>query len=158
MRLINKDIFIIALILNLLLNILAFFNNYYISFILKFLPLSLTIIVIIKFLKDEYYEYKKFLSFFTYNYLLVLLFDKIADSSSLLNFFDSINEWLALGVSFFIIIYGLIGKPFVIAFLYQFFRKKSYKEELEKAKKLLEENSISQEEFEIINKNISTAK
>ncbi|WP_443863917.1 SHOCT domain-containing protein [Fusobacterium ulcerans] len=45
-----------------------------------------------------------------------------------------------------------------MAFLYQFFRKKSYKEELEKAKKLLEENLISQEEFEIINKNISTAK
>ena len=132
MRLISKDIFIIALILNLFLNILAFFNNSYISFILKFLPLFLTIIIIIKFLKDEYYEYKKFLSFF--------------------------NEWLALGVSIFIIIYGLIGKPFVIAFLYQFFRKKSYKEELEKAKKLLEENLISQEEFEIINKNISTAK
>lgn len=125
MRLISKDIFIIALILNLFLNILAFFNNSYISFILKFLPLFLTIIIIIiKFLKDEYYEYKKFLSFFTYNYLLVLLFDKIADSSSVLNFLDSINEWLALGVSIFIIIYGLIGKPFVIAFLYQFFRKK----------------------------------
>lgn len=158
MRLINKDIFIIALILNLLMNALAFFNNYYISFILKFLPFSLTIIVIIKFLKDEYYEYKKILSFFIYNSLLVLLFDKIADSSSLLNFLDSINEWLALGVSIFILIYGLIGKPFVTAFLYQFFRKKSYKEELEKAKKLLEENSISQEEFEIINKNISMTK
>ena len=92
MRLISKDIFIIALILNLFLNILAFFNNSYISFILKFLPLFLTIIIIIKFLKDEYYEYKKFLSFFTYNYLLVLLFDKIADSSSVLNFLDSINE------------------------------------------------------------------
>lgn len=69
----------------------------------------------------------KIFIFFTYNYLLVLLFDKIADSSSVLNFLDSINEWLALGVSIFIIIYGLIGKPFVIAFLYQFFRKNHIK-------------------------------
>lgn len=90
--------------------------------------------------------------------IYAFIFQKISDT--LISYIDNITEGFVLfyGIFIFIIFYCLIGEAFVLAFLYQFFRKKSYKEKLEKAKKLLEENLISQEEFETINKNISTAK
>lgn len=153
MKLINKGIFITVIIINLLGLILSLFNNYYIGIILNLL---LTIVAFIMFLKDEYYTFKPFLYFLICTRIYGFIIKVITSNS--LNYFDNLNAWLGLAGAIFLMIYGLVGEAFVLAFLYQFFKKKSYKNELEKAKKLLVENSISQEEFDIIEKGILAQK
>ena len=151
MRLINKNIFIAIFSINLLVFISTPFNNYNIFIII--------IVAFSMFLKDEYYTFNSFFYFFICSQIYRAIIGVILGAITYnLNYLKNINEWLSLAVIIFMILYLLVGDTFTLAFLYQFFRKKSYKKELEKAKKLLEESSISQEEFGIINKNLSTAK
>lgn len=138
MKLINKGFFIAVFIINLLGLIFSFSSDYYILIILNFL---LIIVVFIMFLRDEYYTFKLFFYFFICTRIYGIIIKVFTDE--LVNYLENINGSMALTGSIFLIIYGLVGEAFVLAFLYQFFRKKSYKEELEKAKKLLEQNSIS---------------
>lgn len=154
MKLINKGIFITVIILNLLGLIFSRFDSYYIFAVLKYLPFLLTVVAFVMFLKDKHYTFKLFFYFLICTRIYGLIIMGITSYS--LNYFENINRWLGLAGSIFLIIYGLVGEAFVLAFLYQFFRKKSYKEELEKAKKLLEQNSISQEEFDMVEKGTIT--